>query len=216
MPRPWPWVKVMERSSSTIPQTHIFFVPNIKGLPQIVLTWEGKVFAAPDGDTAAAVAAAAETDWKHKVTPERGDLMIHDIVNGLTNTYDRIILMVGGNDCNSHNNASRPVSDILEDYRLLIQDTKSKSHTVQVVSNVFNQYFSTVGTDDYLTESKNIGSIVDSYKNHQSIVLIRSRLPETSSFAFQETNQNEVLNLLKNLDPKKASRYDCFPPKILR
>ena len=27
--------------------------------------WEGKVFAA---------AAAAETDWKHKVTPERGDL----------------------------------------------------------------------------------------------------------------------------------------------
>ena len=60
-----------ERSSSrtsTIPQTHIFFVPNIKGLAQRVLTWEGKVFAAADAD-------AAETDWKHKVTPERGDLM---------------------------------------------------------------------------------------------------------------------------------------------
>ena len=42
----------MERSSSTIPQTHIFFVPNIKGLAQTVLTWEGKVFA-----------DAAETDW---------------------------------------------------------------------------------------------------------------------------------------------------------
>ena len=38
----------------------------IKGLAQTVLTWEGKVFAAAD---------AAETDWKHKVTPERGDLM---------------------------------------------------------------------------------------------------------------------------------------------
>ena len=31
--------------------------------------WEGKVFVAADA------ADAAETDWKHKVTPERGDLM---------------------------------------------------------------------------------------------------------------------------------------------
>ena len=38
----------------------------MKGLAQTVLTWEGKVFAAAD---------AAETDWKHKVTPERGDLI---------------------------------------------------------------------------------------------------------------------------------------------
>ena len=65
----------MERSSSTIPQTHIFFVPNIKGLAQTVLTWEGKVFAAADADADAADADAAETDWKHKVTPERGDLI---------------------------------------------------------------------------------------------------------------------------------------------
>ena len=41
------------------PQTHIFFVPNIKGLAQTILTWEGKVFADAD---------AAETNWKHKVT----------------------------------------------------------------------------------------------------------------------------------------------------
>ena len=38
----------------------------MKGLAQ---TWEGKVFAAADAD-------AAETNWKHKVTPDRGDLMI--------------------------------------------------------------------------------------------------------------------------------------------
>ena len=66
----------MERSSSTILQTHIFFVPNIKGLAQMVLTWEGKVFAAADADADAADTDAAETDWKHKVTPERGDLII--------------------------------------------------------------------------------------------------------------------------------------------
>ena len=40
---------------------------------QTVLTWEGKVFAAVD----AADADAAETNWKHKVTPDRGDLIIN-------------------------------------------------------------------------------------------------------------------------------------------
>ena len=69
----------MERSSSTIPQTHIFIVPNIKGLAQTVLTWRGKVFAAADADADADAADAAETDWKHKVTPERGDLIIENI-----------------------------------------------------------------------------------------------------------------------------------------
>ena len=29
IPQPWPWVEVMERSSSTFPQIHIFFVPYI-------------------------------------------------------------------------------------------------------------------------------------------------------------------------------------------
>ena len=43
----------MEMSSSTFPQAHIFFVPNIKGLTEMVLMWEGKVFA---------VADAAETE----------------------------------------------------------------------------------------------------------------------------------------------------------
>ena len=49
-----------------ITQTHIFFVPNIYGLAQTVLTWEAKVVAAADAD-------AAETNWKHKVTPDWGD-----------------------------------------------------------------------------------------------------------------------------------------------
>ena len=33
MPQPWPWVKIIERSSSTFPQTCIFFVPDIYHLP---------------------------------------------------------------------------------------------------------------------------------------------------------------------------------------
>ena len=52
---------------STFPQTHIFFVPNIKGLAQTVLTWEVKVFAAVDG-------GRGGNELK-TVTPDRGDLM---------------------------------------------------------------------------------------------------------------------------------------------
>ena len=73
MSQPWPWVKVIQRSSSTFSQTHTFFVPNIKGLAQTVLAWEAKVIAAA---AAADADAAAETNWKHKVTPGWGDLII--------------------------------------------------------------------------------------------------------------------------------------------
>ena len=43
--------------------------------------WEGKVFAAAaaaDADADAADLDAAETDWKHKVTLELGDLIMLD------------------------------------------------------------------------------------------------------------------------------------------
>ena len=73
MPQPWPWVKVTKRSSSTFPQTHIFFVPNILRSAQKFLTWETKVVAA--AAAAAEADDATETNWKHKVTPDRGDLI---------------------------------------------------------------------------------------------------------------------------------------------
>ena len=44
----------------------------MKGSAETVLMWEGKDFVAADADAA----DAAETNWKHKVTPDRGDLMI--------------------------------------------------------------------------------------------------------------------------------------------
>ena len=37
----------------------------------MVLTWQAKVFAAADTEAD----AAAETNWKHEVTPDWGDLI---------------------------------------------------------------------------------------------------------------------------------------------
>ena len=48
--------------------------------------WEGKVFADAD---------AAETDWKHKVTPERGDLMNHFCWG-----MNAALIIVGRDHCN--------------------------------------------------------------------------------------------------------------------
>ena len=75
MSQPWPWDKVTERSSSTFFQTHIFFVPNIYGLAQTVLMWEAKVVAAAAAADWVDTGATAETNWKHKVTRDWGDLM---------------------------------------------------------------------------------------------------------------------------------------------
>ena len=77
MSQPWPWVKVTERSSNTFSQTYTFFVPNIYSEAQTVLTWEAKAIAAAAAaaDADADADAAAETNWKHKVTPDWGDLM---------------------------------------------------------------------------------------------------------------------------------------------
>ena len=80
MSQPWPWAKVIKRSSSTFSQTYTFFVLNILGLAQTVLTWEAKVIAAAAAaDTDAD--AAAETNWKHKFPPDWGDLIIRYVVN---------------------------------------------------------------------------------------------------------------------------------------
>ena len=45
-------------------------------LAQTVLTWEAKVVAAADADADTGV---AETNWKHKVTPDWGDLMTRKV-----------------------------------------------------------------------------------------------------------------------------------------
>ena len=46
----------------------------MQGLAQTALTWDAKVFPAVDMATNAAV-GMAETNWKHKVTPDQGDLI---------------------------------------------------------------------------------------------------------------------------------------------
>ena len=57
---------------------------------------------------------------------------IHKKLNDLSCDYGRIVIMVGGNDCDSVNaeSSERPVSDLLEDYRRLVNDARKCSTDV--------------------------------------------------------------------------------------
>ena len=59
--------------------------------------WEGKVFADADA------ADTAETDWKHKVTPERGDLI------------KQCILLVVASEANAHQTGNHENITTIED-----------------------------------------------------------------------------------------------------
>ena len=77
MSQPWPWVKIIKRSSSTYPRPILSLSQISKILAQTVLTWETKVIvvaAAADAD------ADTETNCKHKVTPDWGDLIMSIII----------------------------------------------------------------------------------------------------------------------------------------
>ena len=69
----------MERSSSKFPQTRLFFVQNIQDLAQTVLNWEAKVIAAGN---------VMKMNWKHKVTPDQGDLIIASVHFSQVNTTE--------------------------------------------------------------------------------------------------------------------------------
>ena len=68
MPQPWPWFKVKKKVIQYICRANTFLVPNNLGVAQTDLVWEAAAAAATaDAD------AAAETNWKYKVSPDRGD-----------------------------------------------------------------------------------------------------------------------------------------------
>ena len=99
------------------------------------------------------------------------------------------------------------------------------------MTKLFNSYYINIveksgGTKTFETNFENISvqsvrDIVNSYKNHPSIVKIkqvvnRSDLSDSERFSFKTVNESEIKDLLKNLDMKKASSIDKIPPKLVK
>ncbi len=95
----------------------------------------------------------------------------------------------------------------------------------QTLATIFNDHYINIvenssGTkpcsisDEFpsLDDRASVRIILDKYKNHSSVKAITRNIDSTqSSFSFRETNNSEVLELLKSVDIKKSIGEDQIP-----
>ena len=76
----------------------------------------------------------------------------------------------------------------------------------------------TFGINFKNTSVQSVRDIVNSYKNHQSVIKIKQvvNISDSERFSFKTINESEIKDLLKNLDIKKASGIDTIPPKLVK
>ena len=58
--------------------------------------------------------------------------------------------------------------------------------------------------------------IIKHFESHSSVLKIKGSVSSDTKFSFRKATFNEMLEQLKNLDPKKASHQESIPPKILK
>ena len=79
----------------------------------------------------------------------------------------------------------------------------------------------TFGTNSGSTSVHSVKDIVNSYRNHPSVIKIKqvvngSDVSDSERFSFKTVNGNEIKDLLKNLDIKKASGNDTMSRKLVK
>ena len=112
----------------------------------------------------------------------------------------------------------------------LIHQNKIISDEKQL-TKLFNSYYiniveksrdtKTFGTNFENTSVQSVRDIVNSYKNHPSIIKIKqvvneSNVSDSERFSSKTVNESEIKDLLKNLDIKNASGIDLIPPKLVK
>ena len=112
----------------------------------------------------------------------------------------------------------------------LIHQNKIISDEKQL-TKLFNSYYINIvekssdtkpfGTNFENTSVQSVRDIVNSYKNHPSIIKTKqvvngSNVSDSERFSFKTVNESEMKDLLKNLDIKKASGIDTIPPKLVK
>ena len=101
------------------------------------------------------------------------------------------------------------------------------------LNKLFNSYYinidekssgstpNTSGINFENTRVQSVRDIFNSYKNHPSNIKIKQVVNGSDDsyserFSFNSVNENEIKDLLKNLDVKKASDIDAMPPKLVK
>ena len=69
------------------------------------------------------------------------------------------------------------------------------------------------------TDSNEINSVekaINKYRNHPSVLLIKSRLKNIPSFSFNKVGLPEIERQLNLISPRKATTSNSIPPKLLK
>ena len=72
----------------------------------------------------------------------------------------------------------------------------------------------TEGSLNYLNEDP-CSKIIQYFESQSSILKTKGCISSTTRFSFRKVTVQEMLEQLKDLDPKKASTQESIPPKIL-
>ena len=113
----------------------------------------------------------------------------------------------------------------------LIQKSKIISNEKQL-TKLFDSYINTdlesigtklktFGIKFQSTSVQSFRDIVNSYKNHSSIIKIKkvvngSDVSDSERFSFKTVNETEIKDLMRNLDIKKVSDIDTIPSKLVK
>ena len=69
--------------------------------------------------------------------------------------------------------------------------------------------------DDYDNDDV-LSAFIAKYDSHPSILSIKSSLPEHGTYEFKHVDINEIYQILRNMNGKKATGYDGIPCKLLK
>ena len=94
------------------------------------------------------------------------------------------------------------------------------------IAKIINDYFvniidrlETAGKEKNLTKTNKscdlVDDVIDMYKSHPSIKLIKQKSEARDKFSFQQVSLEEIENKLRDLNPTKSSTLGSIPMKLL-
>jgi hypothetical protein len=92
------------------------------------------------------------------------------------------------------------------------------------ICSIFNNHFTNVAQDIgfedqipcHIDNSEITPYVLEKHGNHSSIIKIKQHVSSRNCFSFQQTNENDVLKVLKEIDVTKATGCDNLPPRIIK
>ena len=68
----------------------------------------------------------------------------------------------------------------------------------------------------YIIDTDSNEKTINKYRNHSSVLLIKSTLKNIPSFSFNEVGLSEIERELNLINPRKATTSNGIPPKLLK